>query len=928
MLADVAPTSVRFEAGARSATVTLATADDAVVEGAGTVTVTLAAGSGYVLGETATAVLTVEDDDAATFAVSLVPEEIDEGGSAVLTVALANGVTFAREQSIALSATGSATPADYGLAPSTLALATGAGSATATLTALADVHAEDAETVTVTATHDGAAVGSAMATIRANDAPPPLVATVSADAATVTEGSTAAFTVVLDAPARAPLSVAATVSETRAVLSGRVPTRIEFAVGERQKRLALATVDDAVVEGAGTVTVTLAAGSGYVLGETATAVLTVEDDDAATFSVTAAQDEIEEGGGTSVTVTVEGGVTFAEEQSIALSMGGTAAADDYELSANPLTLVAGATSVAATLTALDDAAQEPRETVTVTATHDGVAAGLVTVAIRASDIPSDDATLSRLELTNVDFGTFDPGRQSYAAEVAADVETTTVTATPNDAGASVEVADRFGSTLDAHRTVTLAHGSNEIAVTVTAEDGATVRTYTVSVARSFQRAWGERVPERDIAVGPNPSGIWSDGETLWAVTDFRVGQVSAYVLSDGTRLPARDIRLRGGSGFPAGLWSDGATLWVADYNGGVTAQRLSDGTRLPAADLDGEALAAAGNHQPTGLWSDGATVWVADYGAWKVFAYRLSDKARLPEREFDLFEADSAQLTPFGLWSDGRTAMVSGSLRDRVFGYRLADGALRPGLLLEMTGSGSPLGLWSDGRTLWVVDDRDHRAHAYAVPGLGGERVGQTFPIRATQRAQGVPAAAVGGLAVPIADAALRARIAAALGKPVDAVVGERELAALTSLDARGAGVADLAGLEYAVNLMALDIGANPLADLRSLAALPALEVLILDGVAADLLPVAALTGLRRLSLRGAGVEDVGILLGLTELEALDLGDNRIADLAPLEGLPGLVALRADGNPLAEAPGHDVPRTWKRSQGGGTREPAPRSSGR
>ena len=238
------------------------------------------------LSVTATAVLTVEDNDAATFAVSLVPEEIDEGGSAVLTVALANGVMFAREQSIALSAT---------------------GSATATLTALADVHAEDAETVTVTATHDGAAVGSATATIRANDAPPPLVATLSADAATVTEGSTAAFTVVLDAPARAPLSVAATVSETRAVLSGRVPTRIEFAVGERQKRLALATVADAVVEGAGTMTVTLAAGSGYVLGETATAVLTVEDDDAASFSVTAAQDEIEEGGGTSVTVTVEGG---------------------------------------------------------------------------------------------------------------------------------------------------------------------------------------------------------------------------------------------------------------------------------------------------------------------------------------------------------------------------------------------------------------------------------------------------------------------------------------------------------------------------------------------------------------------------------------------------------------------------------------------
>ena len=86
-----------------------------------------------------------------------------------------------------------------------------------------------------------------------------------------------------------------------------------------------------------------------------------------------------------------------------------------------------------------------------------------------------------------------------------------------------------------------------------------------------------------------------------------------------------------------------------------------------------------------------------------------------------------------------------------------------------------------------------------------------------------------------IPDAALRARIAAALGKPADAALGARELAALTALDARAAGVTDLTGLQYAVHLAALDLGGNALVDLRALADLPALTVLNLDRTGADL---------------------------------------------------------------------------------------------
>ena len=124
-LAEAAPVSVAFAAGESRATVKLATVDDAVIGGDVAVTATLAAGDGYVLGEETSASVTVEDDDVAVFAVSAAAGELDEGGATTLTVAIANGKTFAADQSITLAVSGSASASDYRLAPATLALPAG-----------------------------------------------------------------------------------------------------------------------------------------------------------------------------------------------------------------------------------------------------------------------------------------------------------------------------------------------------------------------------------------------------------------------------------------------------------------------------------------------------------------------------------------------------------------------------------------------------------------------------------------------------------------------------------------------------------------------------------------------------------------------------------------------------------------------------------
>ena len=105
----------------------------------------------------------------------------------------------------------------------------------------------------------------------------------------------------------------------------------------------------------------------------------------------------------------------------------------------------------------------------------------VTVTRAEPVVPFTDATLSSLELSDVPL-TFDSDTTSYEVSVAHDVEQTTVTATANNEGASYVL--KLGEETDEDGTVELAVGSNVVSVEVTAEDGETTRTYTVTVTRA------------------------------------------------------------------------------------------------------------------------------------------------------------------------------------------------------------------------------------------------------------------------------------------------------------------------------------------------------------------------------------------------------------------------------------------------------------
>ena len=151
---------------------------------------------------------------------------------------------------------------------------------------------------------------------------------------------------------------------------------------------------------------------------------------------------------------------------------------------------------------------------------------------------------------------------------------------------------------------------------------------------------------------------------------------------------------------------------------------------------------------------------------------------------------------------------------------------------------------------------------------------------------------------VHIPDPNLRAALGSALGKEVGADISQAEMESLESLDAFEAGIRDLTGLEFAVNLAAVYLGLNEIGDVSPLKNLTKLTVLDLhrNGKILDVSPLKGLTNLTWLSLRGNRISDVSPLKGLTNLTYLHVAYNSISDVSALETLTSLTFLDVEAN--------------------------------
>ena len=225
-----------------------------------------------------------------------------------------------------------------------------------------------------------------------------------------------------------------------------------------------------------------------------------------------------------------------------------------------------------------------------------------------------------------------------------------------------------------------------------------------------------------------PTGMWSDGETLWIAEngDGTDDAVYAYDLATGERVEDRGFELDERNRAPRGVWSDQTTIWISDSGQEkLFAHNLESGERLPERDI---ALAER-NRDARGIWSDGETMWVLDGVKDSLFAYDIASGDLLAE-----YELDSDNNRPHGIWSDGVTVWVSDHGAKRLFAYRLpapegpaAEDAepqdlerVReeefPNTVLRRASNNSPRGIWSDGDVMYVADESDERVYTYNMP--------------------------------------------------------------------------------------------------------------------------------------------------------------------------------------------------------------------
>ena len=214
---------------------------------------------------------------------------------------------------------------------------------------------------------------------------------------------------------------------------------------------------------------------------------------------------------------------------------------------------------------------------------------------------------------------------------------------------------------------------------------------------------------------PRPEHSDQEDQQRWSVYEDTV-EVSGPTSGPFSRNSAEDFDglYEAENDDPEGIWSDGTTMWVADSSDDkIYAYNISNKARVSSKDFD--TLDSAGNDSPEGIWSDGTTMWVADSSDDKIYAYNMSNKARVSSKDFDTLDS-AGNDSPRGIWSDGATMWVADYSDDKIYAYNMSNKARVSSKdfdTLDSAGNDHPRGIWSDGATMWVADYSDDKIYAY-----------------------------------------------------------------------------------------------------------------------------------------------------------------------------------------------------------------------
>lgn len=329
-----------------------------------------------------------------TVSLSVTPASIAEaGGSATLRATLSQAVGI--PVVVNLDYTGSASSLADFTGPASITVPAGATSATAPLTSVADVLDEDDETIiaSISGVPNGVigSPNSATVSITDDDATPTVSFTLAEQVAD--EGTsrtvTAGLSTVSGRAVTVPIDFAGTAANPADY--SHSATSIVIPAGAASASLTLSSVDDTLDEPNETVVMSFGTLVDAIAGDVTTQTVTIVDNDAPpSISFVGTTQTMDEAAGT-VTVSMTMSHASGLGVTVPLIFTGTATNPaDYSPSATTLTVAAGATSGAITLSLVDDDFDEADETVAITA-GTPVNANFVGPTVQTVTITDNDA---------------------------------------------------------------------------------------------------------------------------------------------------------------------------------------------------------------------------------------------------------------------------------------------------------------------------------------------------------------------------------------------------------------------------------------------------------------------------------------------------------------------------------------------------------
>ena len=256
---------------------------------------------------------------------------------------------------------------------------------------------------------------------------------------------------------------------------------------------------------------------------------------------------------------------------------------------------------------------------TVITAQDGTTIKVYTITVTRISV---DATLSNLAISSGSLSSaFASATTSYTASVSNAISSITVTPTVNQVNATVTVNGTAVTSGSASGAIALTVGGNTIATIATAQDGSTIKTYTITVTRAtFAPSISYSTPQ--IYTFGVPISPLSPGNSGGAVS--AVNSVSTFA-GNGT------VSSTNATGTSASFWNPGGVaidasgnIYVADYSNnkirkitsaGVVTTLAGNGT---AGSIDATGTNATFNG-PVGLAVDASgNVYVADVANHKI----------------------------------------------------------------------------------------------------------------------------------------------------------------------------------------------------------------------------------------------------------------------------------------------------------------------